>query len=195
MGRHQEDRRRCLVEWMRWKKVVPYGKSREAVWVSREQQTYDDVDDSDREIEANEISGKLWPVCALFSFSGVHLPFKWDTAVFQCLEHPGVGMSSFAYRLVLKDKYMQRKHIGWALRCFLANWLVNHHAAKYAHSFQFCFRVFVFAWIIVCDCLFYSLCICMCIVTRTSHAFLSVRTAMRSTSVSTDRCKVDPRFL
>uniref|UniRef100_A0A5K3EXJ7 AMP-binding domain-containing protein n=1 Tax=Mesocestoides corti TaxID=53468 RepID=A0A5K3EXJ7_MESCO len=66
----------------------------------------------------------------LFMEPGVHLPFLWDTAVFQCLEQPGVGMSSFAYRFSLKDKYMQRKHIGWAIRSYLANWLVNHQASK-----------------------------------------------------------------
>ncbi|KAL7056950.1 hypothetical protein AAHC03_019006 [Spirometra sp. Aus1] len=66
----------------------------------------------------------------VFLEPGVHVPFEWDTAVFQCLEQPGVGMSSFAYRLALRNKYMQRKHIGWALRCHLANWLVNRQAAR-----------------------------------------------------------------
>ncbi|VDN09114.1 unnamed protein product [Dibothriocephalus latus] len=68
----------------------------------------------------------------VFLEPGVHVPFEWDTAVFQCLEQPGVGMSSFAYRLVLRNKYMQRKHIGWAVRCHLANWLVNRQATRTA---------------------------------------------------------------
>ncbi|VDM00092.1 unnamed protein product [Schistocephalus solidus] len=66
----------------------------------------------------------------VFLEPGVHVPFEWDSAVFQCLEQPGVGMSSFAYRLALRNKYMQRKHIGWAVRCHLANWLVNRQATR-----------------------------------------------------------------
>lgn len=61
----------------------------------------------------------------LFVEPGVELPPRWDSAVVQSLQRPGVAMGCFAYRFHLPEKYVYRKSFKWAANFWIANLLVH----------------------------------------------------------------------